>query len=224
MNRIVFSLQQAFKQRAGLKKIKTIKTICDIDVAELKEQGIKVLALDYDGVLTAHNGLQLSSDVDAWLRKALAVFGDKVFVLSNQPKPERMAYFKEQYPSITFVVAKKKPYPDGLQKIVGLVDPRFRGDDDGERGGDESGSGDDENSCKGDVSESQGEGGVKISICAEEVVLVDDRLLTGGLACVLAGCQCLLVTKPYQDFKNHFFYEVAFASLRIAERLLFFKF
>ena len=183
MNRILFSLQQAFKQRVGLKKIKTIKTICDIDALALKEQGVKVLALDYDGVLTVHNGLQLSGDVDAWLRKALEIFGDKVFVLSNQPKPERMAYFKKEFPSASFIVAKKKPYPDGLQVII-----------------------------------------KQAGVYPEEVVLVDDRLLTGGLACVLAGCQCLLVTKPYQDFKNHFFYEVAFASLRIAERLLFFKF
>lgn len=207
MNRILFSLQHAFKQRTGLKKIKTINTICDIDVLALKEQGIKVLTLDYDGVMTVHNGLRLSSDVDAWLRKALEIFGDKVFVLSNQPKPERMDYFKEQYPGVTFVVAKKKPYPDGLQKIVGLVDPRLRGDD-------HSGGTGDESSSKGEE---------EIPIFPEEVVLVDDRLLTGGLACVLAGCQCLLVTKPYQDFKNHFFYEFLFAGLRIFERLLFIR-
>lgn len=183
MNRILFSLQQAFKQRVGLKKIKTVNTICDVDAAALKAQGISTLVLDYDGVLTAHNGLGLSADIDSWLRKALEVFGDKVFVLSNQPKPERMDYFKEKFPSVTFVVAKKKPYPDGMQEIVRQA-----------------------------------------NVLANEVVLVDDRLLTGGLACVLAQCQCLLVTKPYQDFKNHFLYEIAFASLRIVERLFFFKF
>jgi uncharacterized protein len=183
MKRVIFSLQQAFKNRKGLKKIKTIKSLCNINVATLKSQGVEVLVLDYDGVLTVHNGLELSAHVTAWLKKAIDVFGQNIFILSNQPKPVRMAYFKENFPSVSFVVAKKKPYPEGMQAII-----------------------------------------KRAKVAGEQIVLVDDRLLTGGLACVLAKCQCLLVTKPFHDFKHHFFYELLFTGLRIVERLLFFKF
>ena len=41
-----------------------------------------------------------------------------MFVLSNNPSPERVAFFKNTYPEIEFVVAKrKKPFPQGLDSI-----------------------------------------------------------------------------------------------------------
>ena len=181
MKRITYAIKHALHNCKNLKSIKTINHITDVDLHALKDTGIDVLVLDYDGVLTAHNGLQLSEEVDAWLKQAIAIFGDKVFVLSNQPKPKRIAYFQEYYPSVHFITAKKKPYPDGLLTIAEQAD-----------------------------------------VAVNKLLLVDDRLLTGGLACVLAGCQCFLVIRPFQDFKHHFLYEVMFACLRKIERLIFF--
>lgn len=54
----------------------------------------------------------------------------------------------------------------------------------------------------------------------EEVALLDDRLMTGGLACLLAGAKFVYISKPYADFSRHPFKESFFAFLRFLERLL----
>ena len=55
---------------------------------------------------------------------------------------------------------------------------------------------------------------------AEAILMVDDRLLTGILAAVLAGCRGLLICKPYQNFKAHPIKETFFQMLRFLDRLL----
>ena len=55
---------------------------------------------------------------------------------------------------------------------------------------------------------------------AEAILMVDDRLLTGILAAVLAGCRGLLIRKPYQNFKAHPLKETFFHLLRCLDRLL----
>lgn len=53
-----------------------------------------------------------------------------------------------------------------------------------------------------------------------EVALLDDRLLTGGLACLLAGAKIIYISKPYADFSVRPVKESFFAVLRFLERLL----
>jgi hypothetical protein len=57
---------------------------------------------------------------------------------------------------------------------------------------------------------------------ANELALVDDRLLTGCLACIIAGCYPILITKPYIDKMNYDSKERFFSFLRFSEQLLFF--
>ncbi|WP_119344742.1 YqeG family HAD IIIA-type phosphatase [Facilibium subflavum] len=54
-----------------------------------------------------------------------------------------------------------------------------------------------------------------------KIALVDDRLLTGCLACILAGCFPILVTSPFTNYKRRPFQEAFFGLLRFLEKRLF---
>ncbi|WP_246559256.1 hypothetical protein [Citrifermentans pelophilum] len=53
-----------------------------------------------------------------------------------------------------------------------------------------------------------------------EIVLLDDRLLTGVLATCLAGTSIAYINKPYTDFGSNPLAETFFATLRIIEQTL----
>ncbi|AJC49518.1 HAD family hydrolase [Allofrancisella guangzhouensis] len=55
----------------------------------------------------------------------------------------------------------------------------------------------------------------------KEIALVDDRLLTGCLACIIAGSYPILITKPYVDRQNYSKEERFFNFLRYWEQKLF---
>jgi uncharacterized protein len=81
---------------------------------------IKVLALDFDGVLAPHGYPEPSGAMKLWLDKAheSGRFG-RIYVYSNKPSESRKRYFQENYPEFSFVSnVRKKPYPDGLFKIM----------------------------------------------------------------------------------------------------------
>ena len=54
-----------------------------------------------------------------------------------------------------------------------------------------------------------------------EILLVDDRLLTGMLAVCLSGVRGIYIKQPYQDFKVNPMRESFFELLRRAERWVF---
>lgn len=180
IERIIFSLQEGFKHKAQLKKIPDEKNISVIDWQALWDSGIRVVVLDFDGVLAADDELRVRDEVFSVLNNIHTVFGQHIYILSNKPKPERQSFFALNFPSISFVIAKKKPYPDGLQEIIAReqCDP-------------------------------------------QQVMLIDDRLLTGGLATILANTKCILIEKPYICFRNNRIREIIFMSLRAIERALF---
>lgn len=92
-------------------------SVVKINCQTLKDEGVEVLVLDFDGVLSVHgkNAVELT-EVDQWLRQAVTVFGEnRVFILSNNPNLHRKAQLEKQYPEIVFVVPfRKKPFTDGL--------------------------------------------------------------------------------------------------------------
>ena len=57
---------------------------------------------------------------------------------------------------------------------------------------------------------------------ASELTLIDDRILTGYLACILAGSFPILVTKPYTDYLRRPCQEVFFSLLRFIEKSIFY--
>lgn len=60
----------------------------------------------------------------------------------------------------------------------------------------------------------------KTGLEAQHILMVDDRLLTGMLAGILAGTQGLWVKKPVQNFKHHFFREMLFAMFRKMDKAI----
>ena len=86
----------------------------------MHQQGIKVLVLDFDGVLGAHAEPEVQQEVKLWLEQVNQSFGaENIFILSNKPTTERSRYFSEHFPGINFITAqRKKPYPDGIQAII----------------------------------------------------------------------------------------------------------
>lgn len=56
-------------------------------------------------------------------------------------------------------------------------------------------------------------------IAADHILIVDDRLLTGVLAGLLAQTQIIWITQPWQDYQAHPIVERFFAFLRFGEQL-----
>ncbi len=185
--RLIYSTQKMFEYRKQISAIKgehCIHRVTELDVDFLVSKNIKFLGLDFDGVLAAHGKPKLNEEVKTWLYDFAIKFGqENIFILSNKPTQVRLEYFKKYYPHICFISGvAKKPYPDGLQKVISTV------------------------GCR-----------------SEEIALVDDRLLTGCLACIIAGCYPIFVTKPYIDYDNYTSSEKFFAFLRKWEQKLFLK-
>lgn len=146
---------------------------------ELAAGGATVLVLDFDGVLAPHGTRAPLPDVEVWLGRCAAVFGEeRIFILSNRPDPARAAWFRQSFPGFRFISGvRKKPYPDGLLRIREL-----------------SGA------------------------APDQVVLLDDRLLTGVLAACLAGCGVVYITDPYVSLAGNPCVEGFFMLLRFLER------
>lgn len=127
VKRTFFSLQMLYKYRHVLAKIYyTSSRHCQlrhISPVMLKQQGVAVLVLDFDGVLAAHGESYPVKELHHYLQECVNTFGsEQVFILSNKPLPSRIAYFKHHYPGIRYITSvKKKPYPDGLQKIIAVT-------------------------------------------------------------------------------------------------------
>lgn len=126
LKRIYYSFIMTYKYRKPLLDIYRRSPpnvqLHKISPYTLKQQGIEILALDFDGVLAAHGETYPNPELDNWLNQSTKVFGAKnIFILSNKPMQKRIDYFKSY--GINFITqVKKKPYPDGLNKIIALTD------------------------------------------------------------------------------------------------------
>ncbi len=127
LKRLLFSLRMLHRYCHALRKISLTtpnnQKLLDIAPKTFQQQGINVLILDFDGVLASHGELYPTKELHEWLHDCVKVFGaEQVFILSNKPLAERIAYFKQHYPGIRYIKeVKKKPYPDGLRKIMSLT-------------------------------------------------------------------------------------------------------
>jgi HAD superfamily hydrolase (TIGR01509 family) len=96
-----------------------IQQLPQLSVQWLSLQGVHHLALDFDGVMAPHGDSKPLPEVLDWLRRSISTFEGKIYILSNKPSQTRIDYFKQHFPSVIFIVAKrKKPYPDGLLQII----------------------------------------------------------------------------------------------------------
>ncbi|RKZ54427.1 MAG: hypothetical protein DRR16_14580 [Candidatus Parabeggiatoa sp. nov. 3] len=184
--RILFSLRMMRRYRHALANIvqnsPRNRQLCQIPPITFKEQGVAVIVLDFDGVLAAHGEPYPAPELRPWLRDCIALFGpEQVFVLSNKPLSIRIEDFNRHYPGVRYIAeVKKKPYPDGLQKIMAITGQP-----------------------------------------AQALMLVDDRLLTGGLAACIANVPMTYITRPYVRLSKRPVQELFFMTLRFLERLPF---
>jgi len=127
LTRLLFSLRMLRHYCHALQKIcrttPSNQQLLDIPPIAFQQQGIDVLILDFDGVLASHGELYPTEELHGWLHDCVQVFGaEQIFILSNKPLVERIAYFHQHYPGVRYIKeVKKKPYPDGLQKIIALT-------------------------------------------------------------------------------------------------------
>ena len=186
LKRSLYTLQKMFSYRKGLRDFyknpsNSFAEVVDIDISALKNSGLRSIALDFDGVLAFHGAKEPLAKVNTWLQQLVATFGaENIYILSNKPTLERLNFFSKNYPGISFISGvRKKPYPDGLQKILKQADSM-----------------------------------------PEQLTLIDDRLLTGVLAALIANVRPIYISKAYTNYRNDFFAELFFVSLRKAERWL----
>lgn len=99
------------------------RTILDLDPAGLKSDGISVLALDFDGVLSPHGSAVPLPAAEGWMERCALVFGEgNIFILSNKPTEERRLWFGNRFPAMRFISGvRKKPFPDGLEKVAEMA-------------------------------------------------------------------------------------------------------
>lgn len=125
MNRWWFAVVEGFKHRARLKAfIKNdalqIHQLTEITAQRLDDANIAILVLDFDGVLSGYNAPVPEPAATAWLKALSQSIGEqRIALLTNKPKPQRLRYFAEHFPLIHVVrVERKKPFPDGLKEII----------------------------------------------------------------------------------------------------------
>jgi predicted HAD superfamily phosphohydrolase YqeG len=156
------------------------RSALNLDPQKLKDNGISVLALDFDGVLAPHGSPAPLPEARQWLERCGSVFGGRnIFILSNKPTEERRLWFRQHLPDARFIGSvRKKPFPDGLEKIGQLS-----------------------------------------RVPLSTILMVDDRLLTGCLAAILAGATPAYIRTPCISFRQRPFAELFFMLLRSAERI-----
>ncbi|MCP4701853.1 MAG: hypothetical protein GY862_34080 [Gammaproteobacteria bacterium] len=124
MKRIIYSLYMLVRYRHELAHIcRSAPRRCQARCVSMDAlQGISVLVLDFDGVLAAHGEEIPCPEAAEWLATCVDFFGARrVFILTNKPMPARTRYFNEHYAGVRCVTGvKKKPYPDGLEKIIAI--------------------------------------------------------------------------------------------------------
>lgn len=194
MCRYLFTIKQFYHYGARLKQYLQDPKLQSSTVAamlpdQLYRQGIRVLVIDFDGVLAPHAAAKPLDSCVQWLAACQRCFGaEHVFILSNKPTLVRQQYFNNATSRVApnmpqsmprlITGNRKKPYPDGILTIMDLT------------------------KCK-----------------PSEVLVIDDRLATGILAAELAGSKAILITKPLIDLAANPVRETFFIILRYLERL-----
>jgi HAD superfamily phosphatase (TIGR01668 family) len=184
---LLFALRMGWTYRKRLKEFQSNASlrgasVLSLNLSELKANGIKALALDFDGVLAPYGAETLTPAIKQWIHECLAVWGENnIYILSNRPTVSRKMYFSTHFNGIRFIdQVRKKPYPDGINQIL-----------------------------------------TTNHLPPASLLVVDDRLLTGILAAILAGTNARWVSQPLISFKLNPIPELFFILLRSLERFLF---
>jgi predicted HAD superfamily phosphohydrolase YqeG len=95
----------------------------DISPDSLKKIGAQAVILDHDGVLGAIRSKVPDGIGAKLIHDLVEAFGvGKVFILSNtkSAKKSRRAMYADRYKGVTYLMAARKPHPEGLNMAVTL--------------------------------------------------------------------------------------------------------
>ena len=96
-----------------------IKTIFEIPLENLVDQGFKVIAFDLDNTLTAWRDPEISEETYQWF-KGLADHGITACILSNN-NDERVKIVAEKL-GIPYIPRARKPFKVGFRKLLKLLE------------------------------------------------------------------------------------------------------
>ena len=117
-------IARAFKHKKALVALYRNRTYLeDLSPDAIRELGARGVIFDHDGVLSPSRASQPDSAGLKKLSEAIQEFGvENVFVLSNSisRKEVRSAYFREKLPETPYLLARRKPDPEGLIKASSL--------------------------------------------------------------------------------------------------------
>ena len=113
------------KKRVCLKEVLSnsdnfLDCISELSFNYLIQYRIKLLVLDFDGVLSSHGKARLAESVGLWLVQLSNDFPLKqICIYSNNLFDSRIQYLATAFPDIEIIYfTQKKPYPYDLLKIV----------------------------------------------------------------------------------------------------------
>ena len=125
LQRIIYTCYQLLKHRKAIasynkERSLQVASITELLPRELKQSGIKCLAIDFDGVLASDSKSKPAIKKEQWLRTCYREFTPQMmFILSNKPTQKRKYYFNKFFPNLTVIDPKrKKPFPDGIHEIL----------------------------------------------------------------------------------------------------------
>jgi len=134
LERILFTLSQLNLKKSKLKtfyknKNNKISSVLDLPLDFCAQKNIEILVLDFDGVLASHGEIKPEARIHVWLENLVkSKTVKKICILSNKPSLSRAEFFKDHFPEFIWVSGvRKKPYPDGLLKIIQdeKIDPKL---------------------------------------------------------------------------------------------------
>ena len=116
-------MARKFSTRLSAIKQQGFSQLNGITPAIISEKNIQILVYDFDGILAGHGKPLPDEKAQEHLKKMAEILGEQqLFILSNNPTEKRKQFFATHFPGITFITKqRKKPYPDGLEKIHTLT-------------------------------------------------------------------------------------------------------
>ena len=124
-NRFFYIFRMLIKKRVCLKAVLSnsdnfVHCIRELSCHYLMQYRIKLLVLDFDGVLSSHGKTRLTGSVSLWLTQLSNDFPLKqICIHSNNLFDSRIQYLENAFPDIEIIYfTQKKPYPHDLLNIV----------------------------------------------------------------------------------------------------------
>ncbi|MCS6812700.1 MAG: YqeG family HAD IIIA-type phosphatase [Cyanobacteria bacterium] len=93
-----------------------VVTLASLDLALLKQAGIRGIILDLDNTIVSEDDRYLSPHAETWIRDAMAT-GIRFFLLSNGKRKHRVQFWSERL-GIAALSPAKKPLPAGFRKAI----------------------------------------------------------------------------------------------------------